>query len=593
MLVTSYFNDPKIQGALGFLSKSVNLLVSSFTGLGQDQNTKNLIATLTTQFPQLKGFIDAILPSIEGIGKAFGSIGPAIKGVNEFISNIFKGFDFGAILSGIFTLDLSKLGVEFSKIGTAVNTELEKVRNSVGKFFTDSFNSTQLPDINLPFIGNLRTAFEDLKKFLSQPFVIPQFILDIGTQFSKILPALQSFGSFVTSLILPPLQQFGNFITTTILPALQSFGAYIINGILPNLTALWNFISPVLIPVLQVIAAIIGGVIVLAIAAVIIAIGLFIAGIAGAVFILGQIISVISFVANIIFTVLFAAFNAIIGIVTAVFGTVFAYLSAVFQTIVAIFTGNFGSIQGIWSGFLSTIGNLWKNAWDGITNFVSVVWGLISLAITTGFNAAKSVVSLGLSFLKGIWDTAWNSITSTVSNVWETIKTGVSNGITAVVDYFNGLGSQIIGIVSGIDLGAIGRNMIQTMIDGIKSMAGAVAGAINGLLRNVSGGAFGLPGYANGVTNFGGGPAIVGEQGFEVLRTPSGRSYIANSPQLLNLPRGTDVYTNAQSQKMLAGRGGNGGVQVLERTKTINNAPVYQNFGSTRSGGFSNLIQAY
>ena len=51
---------------------------------------------------------------------------------------------------------------------------------------------------------------------------------------------------------------------------------------------------------------------------------------------------------------------------------------------------------------------------------------------------------------------------------------------------------------------------------------------------------WGPPRFASGVRDFGGGMAIVGERGWE----------------LASLPRGTDVYSHGESQRMLAGAGG-------------------------------------
>jgi hypothetical protein len=52
-------------------------------------------------------------------------------------------------------------------------------------------------------------------------------------------------------------------------------------------------------------------------------------------------------------------------------------------------------------------------------------------------------------------------------------------------------------------------------------------------------GGFKIPGFANGVRNFGGGLAVVGERG----------------PELVNLPKGSDVFSNEESRRMAGGQG--------------------------------------
>lgn len=55
-----------------------------------------------------------------------------------------------------------------------------------------------------------------------------------------------------------------------------------------------------------------------------------------------------------------------------------------------------------------------------------------------------------------------------------------------------------------------------------------------------------IPGFATGVRNFSGGMAVVGERG----------------PELVNLPQGSDVFTNGESRRMMNGSGGNKTVTI-------------------------------
>jgi phage-related protein len=512
--------------------------------------------------PFFEGIKNNIIRFVDEVGKVLnsvkfsfesGAIGDTSAVVEQFLSSVGLPKDIAGSIGTRVASISSNLKKAFDEIKQASTGNLKGASTGLAKVLgIDQAQATQITGViatisqaiqNLP--ATLSGAFNTVKQFFTDTFNNPLVQAGIGT-----------ITTTFTTLLLPALLNLGNTISTLFLPVI---------------TQVINFLGIVLPPILTFLGAVIGAVLVGAINV--------------AIVIFTSLINTINLVINV--------FTIIGSVALAIFGTIVAFISATVQSIIAIFTGNFGALEGIWSGFLGQLNTLWTNTWNTVIASIGNIWNLIVGGVKAGWAILSAYFSFALGWLKDRWSGAWNSISSTVSGVWTTIKTGVSDGINAVIDYFSNLGTQIIDIVSGINLGDIGRNLIQTMIDGIKSMAGAVAGAINGLLRNVSGGAFGLPGYASGVTNFGGGPAIVGEQGFEILKTPSGQSYIANSPQLLNLPRGTDVYTNAQSQKMLSGRTGNQGVQVLERTKTINNSPTYQNFGSNRSGGFSNLIQAY
>jgi hypothetical protein len=95
-------------------------LQSTIANFGQDQNTKTLIETLLTGFTQIKS---AITPLIDGF-----------KSIGQAIANVLGAVDFGKIISGLFTLDLSVLSAEFAKIGTAINLELDKAKTSIVAF---------------------------------------------------------------------------------------------------------------------------------------------------------------------------------------------------------------------------------------------------------------------------------------------------------------------------------------------------------------------------------------------------------------------------------------------------------------------------
>lgn len=89
----------------------------------------------------------------------------------------------------------------------------------------------------------------------------------------------------------------------------------------------------------------------------------------------------------------------------------------------------------------------------------------------------------------------------------------------------------------------VGKSIIQGMLNGIGDMAGNVAGKISGVAGSIGSSVKGalhslhIPGFASGVRNFSGGLAVVGEQG----------------PELVNLPSGSDVLTNSQSQRLAGG----------------------------------------
>lgn len=61
-----------------------------------------------------------------------------------------------------------------------------------------------------------------------------------------------------------------------------------------------------------------------------------------------------------------------------------------------------------------------------------------------------------------------------------------------------------------------------------------------------------IPKYALGTDNHPGGPAVVGDAGVELVKTPSGKSFLTpNAPTLMDLPTGTKVIKHDEVNKMM------------------------------------------
>jgi minor tail protein len=94
-------------------------------------------------------------------------------------------------------------------------------------------------------------------------------------------------------------------------------------------------------------------------------------------------------------------------------------------------------------------------------------------------------------------------------------------------------------------LGALFMDVLKVMGDGFKSWVNSLIDGFNTIIKGIdsigkAGGKGGLniptiPHFAGGVTNFGGGMAMLGE----------------NGPELAYLPQGTNVYTNSQTQQIM------------------------------------------
>ena len=123
------------------------------------------------------------------------------------------------------------------------------------------------------------------------------------------------------------------------------------------------------------------------------------------------------------------------------------------------------------------------------------------------------------------WFNVINNVTSPFTTVvrWARSGFGVSTAIIAafqdVIDFIVDLPSKIAA--------AIG-NIASTIKNGLADIGGGLIGSVGGFL-----------GFQEGVRNFRGGLAVVGEAG----------------PELVSLPRGSNVYSNSELAADTAGRG--------------------------------------
>lgn len=252
----------------------------------------------------------------------------------------------------------------------------------------------------------------------------------------------------------------------------------------------------------------------------------------------------------------------------------------------------FGMLGGISLGVLGPIalailgivsaGYLLYKSWDKIKEFGLTVWDSFKEKIEpfvpyieNVFNAIKAIFQTHLTIIKGMillplmglkvmFTTVWEAIKNTVITVVETIG-GVLGGLFRTL-------SGIIDFVAGVFTGDWGRawqgvkDIFGGTFDGLKAIAkgaiNTVIGIINASISGINAikppdwipGIGGksvniplIPRLAKGTHNFGGGLAMVGEQG----------------PELVSLPQGSRVTPHSESMGMLRSAYSRAGADVF------------------------------
>lgn len=266
-----------------------------------------------------------------------------------------------------------------------------------------------------------------------------------------------------------------------------------------------------------------------------------------------------------IFTGIGQALSNVWQAITTAFNNVTAFLQNWGPTILAIMFWPFLLLIGLVITFK-----------DQIMAVLNALWG----GISAGFQAVTSFIQTVFQVASSVVMAVWSPIAGFFGGVWAQIRgifSGVGNFFGAVFGWAanaaSGALNSIIGVASGVynaiasffrPIGTVAGNMIGGTIRGVvNGIIGMVQNGLNSFISMINGAAgiinkipgvhipgiphVGLPRLAFGAKNYAGGVTLVGERG----------------PELVNLPKGADVYTATQTANAFRNsRGGGGGVTI-------------------------------
>lgn len=256
-----------------------------------------------------------------------------------------------------------------------------------------------------------------------------------------------------------------------------------------------------------------------------------------------------------------------INLITGIIQGIGAVVSYIWQWVVALTAMAWAAIQPIiqpviaWiTGAIKGVGDFISGVWQWVVNSATAAWnGIVAFLapIIAWFNSVFT--GLG-NIIIGIWNNVRNGANAAFSWVRDFIG-GVANNVRGVwqgiSDWFGGMWKSLTAGVSGI--GTTISNAFTGAMDGMKNIVkGAVnwvIDKINGMIDAVNGVADKVPGapklgrlarLANGTQNWGGGTALVGERG----------------PELINVPKGANVYSATRTANALRQTGGGTTIEI-------------------------------
>lgn len=263
--------------------------------------------------------------------------------------------------------------------------------------------------------------------------------------------------------------------------------------------------------------------------------------------------------------------------------------------------------ESVWNAIPGPI----RAALDFILNHVTTIVNGVRMMLEGWLQVVTNIIGLFVNLIQGDWAAAWNNVKAIAEGAITIVKGAVQAGFGAIPGLIRGAISGVIsaaselgdGFISGLGDAIEGgadwvagkaEAVANSIIDAIKStlrgfrISGSIGGVDLGPLGHTPSVSFNIAPFsflARGTNFFGGGLAMVGE----------------NGPELVELPRGARVHSAPRTRQLAASGaagGGFGGLNVAhmvvyandEKRARLAAANVLYNHGTAaRARGFLNV----
>ena len=189
----------------------------------------------------------------------------------------------------------------------------------------------------------------------------------------------------------------------------------------------------------------------------------------------------------------FNVVNQLINIILSLGGSISGVLMPILQ-LLTIFLG---------SVFITAL----VIAANVITNSIITAINIATAVITGFLGVLDGIITFITGIFTGNWQMAWQGIV----NIFQSIFTSLNDIVNSVL---NGIKSSVNSIIDSIN------SISFTVPEGVPGIGGATFGGLN------------IPKFAGGTENFNGGPAIVNEEGGEIVDLPSGTRIIPHDKSI-------------------------------------------------------------
>ncbi|VXB22459.1 tape measure protein [Citricoccus sp. K5] len=442
--------DSAIVGFLFGVRDALSQVAGLVTGAAAILFTGNFVGSGIMGVAEDSSLVDFLFNVRDGIaglaGEASGGFGAMVAafqdGEDHITSSGLAGFleGIGVVARNVFDV----LAPLFGQLGPILAPIIPQIAE-----FASAFSPVSM-------------VFQALAPLLPQ---IAELVAQVATTFAQLLAAVIPLAAQLAGAIIPVLTQ----LAAAVLPVVGTILG-VIAGLLPQLVPLFAMLATAVVGVVAAIAPLVVQLVssVLPIFAQLVS-----AVLPLVVSALAAIIPAVMMVVQVLTAVLVPIIQALLPVVTMVFQTIATVVKAVMQVISGIIQVVMGAISGNWGA-----------VWNGILSILQGVWNLIQGVVMGAITIVAGVIAAVLGTIVGLWNGAWTGISSFLSNTWASITGAVSAGIGSIKNWFSSLPGDILGFLSGLpgQMLSMGKNIIQGLINGIKSAGDAVKGVIGDLV---------------------------------------------------------------------------------------------------------------
>ncbi|WP_295091961.1 phage tail tape measure protein [Ruminococcus sp.] len=417
---------------------------------------------------------------------------PLFEGVFKEIADVFK-FITDTILSildifiGIFTGDWSRVweGIKgiFVGIWNFIVSTIKNIFNTLDKIFGGALS--KIKDV----VVNVLTAIKDffVNIWTSIKDHVTTVLNAIKYIFTTVWNGIKNFFVNIWNSIYSKVKEkieLIKLVITTVWNAIHTVISTVLNAIKNVISKVWNAIYSVVSPILNAIKTVVEtvfNVIHTIVSTVMDWIHKNITEkleIIKAVFtiVFESIKSTVETVWNTIHTVISTVLDAIWNVISTVWNTIRDFISGILDAIWSVISSVWNFISDHIKNTLDTIKAVVTTVWSAISDVISGIVNTIKTVISNVWNAIKNTVTNVMNAIKNTVSNIWNSIKSAISSTVGGIKDTVVNGFNKAVDFVKNLGKEAW---------QWGADIINGIVDGIKSCIGKVTDAVKGVADKI------------------------------------------------------------------------------------------------------------